>query len=320
MGEEDKFCAQCGHGLSQGPSRTPDSGTETAEESPQVSVFGLTVEAIRSLFTSSPVQATPSGSVYAKRPPKPLGRFFVVAVVITAIGLFVSYGQEWLSYYGYTLSGFAAPVFYLVWMVRNDRYEREPLTLVALTFGWGAFCAIFAAFLNSVVAVPLFGMPGAAFIEEPLKLLGVYWVARHHTLGSELNDHLDGMIYGAAAGAGFAGLENLSYIMMMILGEGAPPFLAIVVRSAVSFNHIAWSAMAGRSLGLAKALNGKSRLVDLIPGLIVVVPLHFMWNLVSPAVALFILLPFNLVVLLRLVRSALSDEVRWGFLTSAPVE
>ena len=320
MGEEDKFCTRCGHLLSQAPSKPPDSGIGIAEESPQASVFSLTIEALRGLFTSSPVQATPSGSVYAKRPSKPLVGFLVLAVVLTAMGLLLSYGQEWLRYQGYTISAFAAPILYLVWMVRNDRYETEPLTLVVLTFGWGTFCAIFAAFFNTVVAVPLFGPPGAALIEEPLKLLGVYWIARHPSLGSEFNDHLDGMIYGAAAGAGFAGLENLSYIMKMILGSGVPPFLAIVVRSAASFSHIAWSAISGRSLGLAKALNGRSRLADLIPGLVVVVPLHLMWNLFSPAVALFILLPINLAVLLRLVRTALSDEVRWGFLTSAPVE
>lgn len=280
----------------------------------------MTLEAMRSLFTSSPVRASPSGSVYTKRPPKPLVRFLVLGVVLTCMGLLVSYGQEWLRFLGYTFSAFAAPILYLVWMVRNDRYEREPLTLVLFTFGWGAFCAIFAAVFNTFVAIPLFGAPGAALIEEPLKLLGVYWIARHPSLGFEFNDHLDGMIYGAAAGAGFAGLENLSYIMRMIFDGGVPPFLAIVVRSAASFSHIAWSAVAGRSLGLAKALNGKSRVADLIPGLIVVVPLHFLWNLFSPAFALFILLPFNLVVLLRLVRTALDDEVRWGYATSAPVE
>jgi RsiW-degrading membrane proteinase PrsW (M82 family) len=280
----------------------------------------LTFEAVRSLFASSPVKATPSASVYAKRSPKSLARFLIVAVFLMVIGLMVSYGQDWLSYYGYTLSGFAAPILYLIWMVRNDRYEREPLTLVILTFGWGAFCAIFAALFNIIFAVPLFGLLGAAFVEEPLKLLGVYWIARHHSVGSEFNDHLDGMIYGAAAGAGFAGLENLSYIMEMIISGGIPPLLAIAVRSATSFCHIAWSAMAGRSLGLAKALNGRTRRADLIPGLAVAVPLHFIWNLLSPAVSLFILLPLNLVVLVRLVRTALRDELRWGFQSSAPLE
>lgn len=241
-------------------------------------------------------------------------------MILTLVGLFVSYGKTWLTFLGYTISGYAAPLIYLFWMTLNDRYEREPLALVALTFGWGAFCAIFASLLNFFVAVPLLGAPGAAIVEEPLKLMGVYWLANHPKIGSEFNDHLDGMIYGAAAGAGFAGLENLYYIIEMVTSGGSPPIIAIAIRSATSLSHIAWSAIAARSVGLAKALRGRNVVSDVIPGLMLVVPLHFMWNLFSPVITLFFLLPFNLSILFRQIKAAQDDEVRWGFMTKAPVE
>ncbi len=282
--------------------------------------FSLTWEAIKSVFRPQPVLQPPSGAIYAKRSHSPLRRYLVAAIILIVIGMSMGYGGTWISYLGLTLSGFAAPILYLFWMVRNDRFEREPLPLIAVTFGWGIFCGIFAALLNLLVAIPLLGSPGAAFVEEPLKLLGVYWLARHKRLSAEFNDHLDGIVYGAAAGAGFAGMENLQYILEMILGGGLPAAGAVAVRSASSFCHIAWSASAGRSLGLAKAMRGYTRLRDLIPGLIIAILMHFLWNAVNAVIALSVLLPVYAIITLRLVRTAQQDEVRWGYQTSAPVE
>jgi len=280
----------------------------------------LTWEAIKSVFRPQPVLLPPSDAIYAKRTHSPLRRYLLAAIFLIVIGMFMGYGEAWISYMGLTLSGFAAPVLYLFWMVRNDRFEREPLALIAVTFGWGVFCGIFAALLNFLVAIPLLGSPGAAFVEEPLKLLGVYWLARNRRLSAEFNDHLDGMVYGAAAGAGFAGLENLQYLLEMIFGGGLPALGAVAIRSATSFCHIAWSAAAGRSLGLAKAMRGRTILRDLIPGLIIAIPMHFLWNAVNAAIALFALLPVYAIITLRLVRAAQQDEVRWGYQASAPVE
>lgn len=291
-----------------------------APDAVRPSMASMILEAIRSVFWPAPVLAKPSEAVYAKRPHSPMRRYLLSAAFLVAAGLFVSYGVTWLSYLGLTLSGFAAPLLLLVWMVRNDRFEQEPLPLVVVTFGWGVFSGILAAILNLSIAMPLLGPPGAAFIEEPLKMVGVYWLAEHGRLSAEFNDHLDGMVYGAAVGAGFAGLENLYYILQMISRGGLPPVTTIAIRSAASICHIAWSAMAGRSLGLAKALRGHTRLWDLIPGLVVAIPMHYIWNASPPTFSLFLLLPFFITVLSRQVRAAQRDEASWGYLSSAPVE
>ncbi|MFQ6054259.1 MAG: PrsW family intramembrane metalloprotease, partial [Candidatus Bathyarchaeia archaeon] len=278
------------------------------------------LEAVKGVLSPSSVSQPPSGAVYSKRPLTPMGRYLAAAVGLTLVGLSLGYGGTWIAYLGYTIAGFTAPVVYLIWMVRSDRFEREPLSIVALTFGWGVFSGILAAILNLSIAMPLLGPPGAAFIEEPLKMVGVYWLAEHGRLSAEFNDHLDGMVYGAAVGAGFAGLENLYYILQMISRGGLPPVTTIAIRSAASICHIAWSAMAGRSLGLAKALRGHTRLWDLIPGLVVAIPMHYIWNASPPTFSLFLLLPFFITVLSRQVRAAQRDEASWGYLSSAPVE
>jgi len=280
----------------------------------------LVVEAVNSILNPSLVEQPPSEAVYERRQPSSLSRYAFMAVAFLLGGMLLCFGELWVRYLGFSVAGFAAPVLYLIWMFRGDRYEGEPLPLVAYTFGWGALCAIFASVLNESVFIPLLGASGAAFVEEPLKIAGVSWLAMHKVYEAELNDHLDGMIYGAAVGAGFAGLENFAYIYAMVVNQEASTLSAIALRSASSLNHIAWSAVAGRSIGLAEVLRGYSKHTDVLPGLVVAIPLHFLWNIVSPIIALFILLPFNLFTVFRMVAAAQRDEQNWSYETRAPVE
>lgn len=280
----------------------------------------LVVEAINSVLSPSLVEQPPSEAVYERRQPSSLRKYALMAVVFLLGGMLLCFGELWIQYLGFSIAGFTAPILYLIWMFRSDRYEKEPLSLVAYTFGWGALCAIFASMLNETVFIPLLGVSGAAFVEEPLKIAGVYWIAMHKVYEAELNDHLDGMIYGAAVGAGFAGLENFAYIYAMIVNQEVSTWSAIALRSAASLNHIAWSAIAGRSIGLAEVLRGYSKHTDVLPGLVVAIPLHFLWNYVSPIIALFILLPFNLFTIFRMVTAAQRDEYNWSYETRAPIE
>lgn len=313
---DDNFCSRCGARV-----REQIQLREEAEEgrATDVSTLALIHEAVGSLFNSSPVKLPPSAAVYRNRAPKPLTKYLIAAIILTALALFAGYGEEWTNYIGFTIGGYAAPVAYLAWIFGSDRYEKEPLSLVLYIFGWGAVAGIIASILNTFF-LPIFGAPGAAFVEEPLKILGVYLLFRGRGPSSEFNDHLDGMVYGAAAGAGFAGLENLYYILQMVLGGGVPAIAAILVRSATAMGHIAWSAFVGRSLGLAKALRGRSSFWDLIPGLVVSIPLHFLWNFLPPLLGLGLILPFITYALTRQVDQAIRDEEGWGYRFQAPDE
>ena len=313
MDPEDTYCRCCGKRLSEW---VESQGITEAAQQPAESLY---VEAFRSLFSPSPVRAPPNASVFADRQQSPLTPYMVWAVLLLFMGLGASYGGEWMSYLGFTLAGYAAPLLYVAWMVRGDRYESEPLALVAYCFGWGTFIGIAAGVLNAVITAPYLGMGGAGFIEEPLKALGVYLVARSR-LGHEFNDHLDGMVYGAAAGAGFAGLENFWYLYEMIVNNSYPALPAVLVRSMTAFMHIAWTAMAGRSLGLAKAMKGEVQLSDLAPGVLVAALIHMAWNTVPPFIAFGFILPFTVESLRRQIRTALEDERRWGYECFAPNE
>lgn len=286
----------------------------------QVSLLEMTFEAFNSLIRPSPVKLKPSIAVYAERPKGTLFPYILGAISFLVVGLVISFGDMLVNYIGFAIAGYAAPVVYMVWMIRNDRYEREPIALIAYSFGWGAFSSIFAGILNNFVTGPILGVGGAGFIEEPLKIIGVILIARNRMIGDEFNDHLDGMIYGAAAGAGFAGLENIWYLQEMIMTLGYAPLLAIVLRSATAFMHIAWSAMAGRSIGLAKVYRGKVEWIDLVPGVLVSALIHMVWNLMPAYISLFVIMPFIVSALRQQIKTALQDEAGWGFAYFPPDE
>jgi RsiW-degrading membrane proteinase PrsW (M82 family) len=87
-----------------------------------------------------------------------------------------------------------------------------------------------------------------------------------------------------------------------------------------AFMHIAWTAMAGRSLGIAKALKGEVQLADLAPGVLVAALIHMAWNTVPSFISFGFILPFTVESLRRQIRTALSDERRWGYECFAPNE
>lgn len=291
-------------------------------ESPEVqtTVMERTIEGFMALIRPTPVMVAPSSAVFLERQPKSLLRYLVGAVVLLFMGLMVSYGGEWLTYIGFTIAGYAVPVIVLAYIVRSDVFEREPFAIVAYCFGWGAFSGILAGVLNELVTGPFLGVGGAGFIEEPLKIYGVYMIAKSSRMGNEFNDHLDGIIYGAAAGAGFAGLENFWYITEMVLNNAYPALFAVFIRSITGVMHICWSAIAGRSLGVAKATKGYIERSDLLPGILVSAIIHFAWNTLSPDLTLFIILPFTLGGLRNMIKAAVEDERRWGFEFFAPDE
>lgn len=286
----------------------------------KLTVNEMIKEAVISLFRPSPMILPPSSSVFLNRTQKSMIRYLILAFVLLIAGLGISYGGEWLTYIGFTLAGYAVPLFLLFYIVNSDRYEHEPIALIAYCFGWGAFSGIIAGLLNAVITGPFLGVGGAGFIEEPIKIAGVYWIARNTRLKNEFNDHLDGMVYGAAAGAGFAGLENFWYITEMVFKGIYPPLYAILIRSFTGVMHILWSSIAARSLGLAKAMKGSIDREDLIPGTLVSAILHFLWNTAPTIISLGILFPFTLNSVKNMIKTAVQDESNWGYAQFAPNE
>ncbi len=158
-------------------------------------------------------------------------------------------------------------LFYVLFVWWLDRYEKEPAWLLALAFLWGAVPAA----LLSVILEILFDLPltilgeeslaanlisvaiGAPLIEESCKgvaLLGLLLLFRR-----EFDDVLDGIIFGAMIGFGFAFTENsLAYFLPILSEEGIGAGLLNILMRAVVFglNHAFWTGITGAALGYAR--------------------------------------------------------------------
>ncbi len=147
----------------------------------------------------------------------------------------------------------------LIWWL--DRYEKEPWGLLAATFIWGAVPAIVLSLVAELIlGIPvhaLFGEAAAQLIsgsliapvvEELAKgmaILLVFLLFRH-----EFDGILDGIVYGALVGFGFAMTENGLYFLGALL-DGAATWLTVVfVRTLVfGLNHGLFSGIVGLGLG-----------------------------------------------------------------------
>jgi len=205
-----------------------------------------------------------------------VARYFVylLALLIT-IGIVaqtVSAAVEFVSFpvLGVLTGLSAIPALALAaYVYVTDVTTDEPLSLLVATFILSVLFAGFAAIVNSAFGfIQMFGPIGyvafffvvVAPVEESVKLLSVRLYAYRD---DRFNAVIDGAVYGAVAGLGFATIENGIYISRGVLNSTqamGPGYLAqlgaaggtTAVRALAGPGHVIYSAFAGYYLGLAK--------------------------------------------------------------------
>ena len=273
-----RFCGDCGARLT--PQRVPPPPPPPPHK---VSVMGNVLGAFANLFTSRRRLVDVTGVAYEKLPPPKVAKswkLIVIAVVLFAGFYLLEFGDQAYSIIDsnmlYFVSTYAVAFLFLIWVYRSDKYEREPFGFVIALFAWGVFSGVLAAPINTILG-PLFGQIFAnealvaPFVEEPLKALGLYWLVRHKVWGKEFNSPLDGVVYGFAAGLGFFAMENFHYFLNF--DESV-----LLMRSVLCWGHGVWVATTGLWLAVAKVRRGKVVIWDIVPGLLVAMVLHFLWN------------------------------------------
>ena len=232
------------------------------------------------------------------------GRVLVVLLALVILGVFVVLGGLGVITEEPVIGVLAVlsvlPALALAAYVWHaDATTGEPLRLLVATYLLGILFAGFAAVLNSVgepllawipvVGMPLFFYLIVAPIEETVKLLAV----RLHAYRSEtFNTVLDGAVYGAMAGLGFATIENALYISRGYLqaADGSPEGALLgaatgtaAVRALAGPGHVIYSAIAGYYLGLAK-FNPHNRGPIVVKGLLIAALIHATYNTLSGVV------------------------------------
>jgi RsiW-degrading membrane proteinase PrsW (M82 family) len=231
----------------------------------------------------------------------------------------------------------------ILWL---DRYESEPLWLLAVVFFWGATVAVFISFIvNTVGAVMVARSAGieiaeiygavisAPIFEELSKALVLFIV--FFWKKDEFDGILDGIVYASMVGLGFAMTENVQYYGKAALEGGLEGGrnLFILRGTIAPFSHPLFTSMTGIGLGWARQSSNKAIKV-LMPliGLGLAMTLHALWNLTAVIHGLlwiltyiFIMVPVligTLIVVVyawkregRIVREHLKCDLQQGMLT-----
>ena len=182
---------------------------------------------------------------------------------------------------------------YVVLVLWIDRYESEPLWMLATAFFWGALVAVFIAFLfNSVIALivsiitnslaageTVAAVISAPIVEEIAKalILFIFFFWKK----DEFDGVVDGIVYAALVGLGFAMTENIQYYGKAALaGGGEGLTILFIIRGALApFSHPLFTSMTGIGLGLARQTqNTAVKLVTPVLGLLTAICMHSIWN------------------------------------------
>ncbi|QIO22290.1 PrsW family intramembrane metalloprotease [Haloarcula sp. JP-L23] len=188
----------------------------------------------------------------------------------------------------------------------GDPTMREPLEPLAVTFVLAILFASIAALVNTLLQplftwIPVVGMALFFFvvvgpIEETVKWLAIR-VGGYGTIDAVV----DGVVYGAVAGLGFATIENALYISQgytqAASAQNGDPIVAALQtatsRAFVGPGHVLYSSFAGYYLGLAK-FNPDDAGPIVVKGIVVAALIHAVYN--TSVTYLPQLLPWNAVV------------------------
>jgi RsiW-degrading membrane proteinase PrsW (M82 family) len=182
---------------------------------------------------------------------------------------------------------------YLLLVLWIDRYESEPLWMLATAFFWGALVAVFFAFLlntasgltiaaitDSMKAAEAFAaVISAPIVEESAKalILFIFFFWKK----DEFDGVIDGIVYAAMVGLGFAMTENIQYYGRAVLENGGGGLTAVfIIRGTLApFSHPLFTSMTGIGLGLARqSRNPIVKFVTPVVGFLAAICMHSIWN------------------------------------------
>lgn len=230
-------------------------------------------------------------------------RMLAITIAIVVIGLFLSLAHNARADELFVLA--IAPSSYLLWHFHHaDKYKSESTGLLLWTFLLGGVGALFAAVVEpsqpqnvGVGLTFLYFLFGVALIEESVKF-SVVRVLPYRS--KQFDEAMDGVIFGIAAGLGFAAVENIFYTFTY--GGGVALFRAFVSVPG----HAFYGAVLGYYLGEAKV-----RKVPwlAIQGLALAVLLHAVFDTLAQMtgwIALFVLPAFVWFIYFALVKKEIA--------------
>jgi RsiW-degrading membrane proteinase PrsW (M82 family) len=192
---------------------------------------------------------------------------------------------------GVLLVAFVPSLYYMVRVRDSERYGREPYRRLIIVFAYGAVVAVVISIVLEVAIVGnlehferLYALGDEHFVgavviapvvEEFAKALGLVFVMGYF-LRAE-----DGIIYGVAAGLGFAATENLLYELSALEAGGLIAYFVTAIIRSISSTLLHASASGVAGLGIAEAQVRNRAIIYAAPYYIVAVLMHAIFNFVA---------------------------------------
>lgn len=154
-------------------------------------------------------------------------------------------------------------ILWIYYFYRQDKYEKEPLKLLLITFFLGCLSVIPALIIELAFQEQInyylpfgplricIGMLMVGFTEELCKLSAVKSYAYKN---EEFNEPVDGIVYSVTAALGFAFVENIAYMVSAAkLGGLMGAYTLGAMRAIFSmFGHATFAVIVGSYLGRAR--------------------------------------------------------------------
>ena len=124
-----------------------------------------------------------------------------------------------MLYFLAILSGILPALLLVAFIYWKDKYQHEPISWILKSFWYGAMACVPAALIEAFWPECYLGELGTsiyysfvviALTEEAMKFLFFWLLVRHNP---HFDERMDGIVYAACIGMGFAGLENIGYLM-----------------------------------------------------------------------------------------------------------
>ncbi|MDB6109820.1 MAG: Membrane protein-like protein [Pedosphaera sp.] len=149
------------------------------------------------------------------------------------------------------MGAFATPVATLILFFELNTPKNVSLYRLMVLVSLGGIVSLFVSLLGyNLTKFDWMGASSAGIVEELGKLVALILILRTPRYKFTLN----GLLFGAAVGVGFAAFENAGYALYMWDRFGGSAMMQIIVMRAVlsPLMHVAWTAMVGAALWRVK--------------------------------------------------------------------
>lgn len=212
--------------------------------------------------------------------------FFIIAYIPTRMG-YITYGQVNFLPAMIMLGAFAIPVTVLMFFYEINLFRNIPFYKVVKYFVLGGALSLIFTILLSTLGfnMDIATYSGALMVGLVEEVAKAIVVALFLFKSKKSNYILDGLLIGAAVGAGFAAFETAGYILRFGLSSGNEAMLGIIkLRGFLApGGHVAWAAIEGAALMYVKGFEklDKKHLNDKRFIFICLIPvvLHGVWDM-----------------------------------------